>query len=100
MVNQWLGWFLVVMGMLFILLAFLRAALETLRQGGEKSEGRPQPTEAAPAIGVKDLLETFGGVLKQLANMPEWFLLALVGVLLIIAGQRALAGLTIVPFLN
>lgn len=100
MFSQVLGWFLVVMGMLFVLLAFLRAALETLAGGSSMPEAAGQVANAAPAIGVKDLLQAFGGVLKQLANMPEWFLFALVGVMLIIAGQRVLAGLPIVPLIS
>lgn len=100
MINQVLGWFLVVMGMLFVLLAFLRATFETLAGGRSESEAAGQAAQWVPMAGVKDLLQAFGGVLKQLANMPEWFLLAFVGVLLIIAGQRVLAGLPIIPWVG
>ena len=86
MATQIIGWFLIVLGMLFILLAFLRAALESFPEIFPLSSEGVGPQAEQPTAGLKELLELFVKVLQALVKLPQWFLFALVGIALIIAG--------------
>lgn len=100
MATQIIGWFLIVMGMFFILLAFLRAVLETLPDLLSAPSTGVSPQAELSTAGLKDLMELFLKVMEALVKLPQWFLFALVGIALIVAGQRVLAGLSILPFVS
>lgn len=83
-----LGWFLTIVGALFVLLGLIGAARETFTI--------PPPTLTFWA-GIPDLLKGFAEVIKAIATAPRWLGLTVVGVFLIYAGQRLVAGLSILP---
>ena len=85
---QILGWFLVVAGALFILLGLARAAADAFAEF-KKS--------LAP-LGIVETIQALGKLLEALAKLPTSIILTLVGIALIVAGQRVLAGLPILPW--
>lgn len=92
-----LGWVLVILGVLFILLAFAGAAAEFIRQAWNRAATEEGiSTEKIQAI--TKLIKALTGLLKVLFTGPRWFLCFLVGVFLVYAGLRLQAGLSLIPF--
>jgi uncharacterized membrane protein len=85
-----LGWFLIVVGALFILIGVAGAA----RAAFSRSRGAAGAEDAG---GVAELIKAVTDLLKALFGGPQWFLFTLVGIALIFAGQRVLAGQPIIP---
>ena len=94
-----LGWFLVVLGFLFILLAFAGAASEFIQ--GQWNKLTVEKGFAAEKIeALAKLTNALTGLLKALFTGPRWFLSFIVGVFLVYAGSRLQAGLQLFPFLD
>lgn len=88
-----LGWFLIVVGALFILIGVAgaaRAAFARFRSAAG----------AEDAGGISELIKAVTALLKALFGGPQWFLFTLVGIALIYAGQRVLAGQPVLPGLG
>ena len=81
-----LGWTLTLLGVLFLLLGFVGAALDVFRGRGAE--------RIAPPAGFFEALAAF---LKALATAPRWLALVGVGVALVFFGQRLAAGLPMLP---
>jgi hypothetical protein len=88
-----LGWFLIVVGALFILIGVAGAA----RVAFSRSRGAAGAEEAGE---VAELVKAVTALLKAIFGGPQWFLFTLVGIALIYAGQRVLAGQPIIPGLG
>ncbi len=84
-----LGWFLVIVGALFILVGLARAGRETF------SSGR---AAAVPPAGIKGLLGDAAKFVEALVNVPQWLLMVFVGGYLLYTGQQVLTGQTPWPF--
>ena len=80
MISVLLGWFLIIVGALFILIGLVRAARETLSK------------VHAFAPGIKGVIVDVEKLLEALAKLPAWMLMVLVGLYLIYAGQQVLGG--------
>ena len=92
-----LGWLLVVLGFLFILLAFAGAASEFLLGQWRKMSG--EMGFAADKIeALTKLTKALTGLLKVSYTGPRWFLSFVVGAFLIYTGLRLQAGLPLFPF--
>ncbi|MGB6364247.1 MAG: hypothetical protein WBG64_16395 [Thermoanaerobaculia bacterium] len=93
MPTMLLGWFLIVVGPLFILIGVAGAA----RAAFSRSRGSAGADEAS---GVAELIKAVTALLKAILAGPQWLLFTLVGIGLIYAGQRVLAGEPIIPGLG
>ena len=92
-----LGWLFVVLGLLFILLAFAGAASEFI-QGQWKKLTAEKGFAAEKIEALTKLTSALTGLLKVLFTGPRWFLSFLVGMFLVYAGLRLQAGLSLFPF--
>lgn len=88
-----LGWFLIVVGALFILIGVAGAA----RAAFSRKAG---PAGAEDAGGIAELIKAVTDLLKAILGGPQWLLFTLVGIALIYAGQRVLAGQPVIPGLG
>ena len=88
-----LGWFLIVVGALFILIGVAGAA----RSAFSRSRGSAGADEAS---GIAELIKAVTALLKAIFGGPQWLLFSLVGIALIYAGQRVLAGEPVIPGLG
>lgn len=85
---QILGVFLIVCGALFIVSALVRIVAEL------QLAFRQPATERVKGFGVEEA-KAFTDLAKALSGLPAYALSTLVGVLLIAAGERIIAGLQI-----
>ena len=88
-----LGWFLIGVGALFILIGVAGAA----RAAFSRSRAA---AGAEDASGVTELIKAVTDLLKAILDGPQWLLFTLVGIALIYAGQRVLAGQPVIPGLG
>jgi hypothetical protein len=82
MQNQIIGWILIVVGILFVLLAVVGAAIEAFREF--------EPPKRSLLGGAKDWADFLTALTKLIATLfsgPRWFLRLVVGVLLIYGGE-------------
>lgn len=77
------GWLLIVVGVLFLLLAFAAAARKWAETGSLESAGEG---------GGGGAIEALTALLAELGKLPKWMLAALLGVLLIITGTLMVSG--------
>jgi hypothetical protein len=84
-----LGWILTVLGVLFLILALVAAAMEVFSRGGAT------PKAATGPGGVTNTLQYVYLVLRQLARLPLWMACFLGGLVLIVVGQRLANGQSI-----
>ena len=94
-----LGWALVILGFLFILLAFAGAAAEFIQQQWNKVRSEKGFTAENIEV-ITKLINAFTGLLKVLFTGPRWFLSFLVGLFLVYGGLRLQAGLSLLPFID
>jgi len=87
MSNVILGWFLIGVGALFLLAAVAGAA--RIAFAGALR---------AVAPGLQSVIVDVTNLIKTILTAPGWLLMAAVGGILIYAGQRVLAGLSVWPF--
>lgn len=88
-----LGWLLIVVGFLFLLLAFAGAAAELVRTY------LTAPRERGITVGAAiKLIKAITDLLKTLFSGPRWFLAFVVGLVLIYLGVRLVTRLPLLPF--
>lgn len=84
------GWTLSIVGMLFVVLGFVAAAVETVRGLLDRSPEDAQDSAIPDIDSVTELLKAFNQVLRTLLSSPRWLLLVAVGVGLVLVGNMVL----------
>lgn len=93
MATMVLGWFLILVGALFILIGVAGAARSAFPRP-------PAASGAEEASAVAELVAAVTALVKAILGAPQWLLFTLVGIALIYAGQRVLAGQPVIPGLS